>query len=199
MSRRRLDRPFTAEHARSVERRMDQRKPRNLAEYLAWFREGFLGDIPSQLHVAGVWREWVPADGGGTPGGGSLLGTPRTAEAFRRYIEGHPKETVVPEYESHKAPHDEVYARPMQAALHELAGWRGFLGDHRKLPTRSFMARFLFAVALCDFDWKAVSLRWGMAPPQVAEVFTEAALYSLWAVYRDGPPVRVLSEDGNAA
>ena len=44
---------------------------------------------------------------------------------------------------------------------------------------------------LNDGDWQSVSTRCGI-PPQVAPVWTEQALYSLWVRYDSVPPNRAL-------
>ncbi len=158
--------------------------PRGLRELLRWFLDAWAAEIPDRLHSAGVWRDWGPDSVGG-----SLLGSPRTHDAFRAYIEASPHQL---DYDP-RIDTDErgaVYVRPVHAALARMVGRRsaGPLGP--SLGVRPFMARYLFALACAGGDWTAISARFGI-PPQVAPIYTEAALWRFWSEYREEPETAV--------
>ncbi len=168
--------PYHAEHSRSVIRKASA--PKNL---LAWFLDGFRAEMPDQVHTSGVWREWVTDDGRHV-GGGSLLGSPRLADPFRRLIEDDPFGLEVAEYEGHKDPYAH-YRTPMRAALASLAG-RG--RDTDPLP---FMARTLYRTVLRDGDWDGACASMGITLP-VRQVYIEEALRRLWGRYETEPNAR---------
>lgn len=186
MSRRQLlETPHHDEHRDSMARRMAP--PKNFGQLLTWFLDGFRSEVPSRLHVAGVWRDQVSGDesqNGIRPVGGSLLGTPKSSDPFRAYIEDSPFSTEVAEYEGHKD-RDGHYRRPLAAALARLSG-RG--PDHEERP---FMARCLYRTALRDGDWDGACGSLGILQP-VRRPYIEAALWRLWRLYRVEPDARPL-------
>src|SRR5678816_3959692 len=136
------------------------------------FLEAFRAEVPARIHAGDVWRDQVSPDEerqGIQAVGGSLLGSPRTGDAFRRYIEGSPFITEVAEYEGHKDPNTH-YAFPLRAALAALAG-RG--PDTEPYP---FMARALYRTALRDGDWDGACASLGIIEP-VRRPYIEAALH----------------------
>lgn len=174
--------PYHAEHAGSVARKAQP--PKNL---LGWFLAEFRAEIPGRIHAADVWRDQVSPDeakAGIQAVGGSLLGSPRTSDAFRRYIEGSPFITEVAEYEGHKDPVTH-YAFPLRAALATLAG-RG-----RDTDEYPFMARALYRTALRDGDWDGACASMGIPQP-VRKVYIEEALRRLWHRYSIEPPARAV-------
>ena len=139
--------------------------------------------VGEDIHWAGVWRDYTTDKGPGDPGpggGGSLLGAPRYADEFRRYLEDSPFATEIAEYEGQRdrVPH---YKFPLRAALAELAG-RGKATD--EYP---FMARVLYRTALRDGDWDGACASFGILAP-IRRVYIEAALYRLWCRYSVEPP-----------
>ena len=177
---RKADQEYIGDHIASKARKMAP--PKNL---LGWFLEAFRAEMPADLHTSGVWREWVTQDHRHT-GGGSLLGAPRYADTFRRFLEERPGQTETAEYEGHKdlATH---YAFPLRAALARLAG-RG--PDTEESP---FMARCLYRTALRDGDWVAACASMGIPEP-VRKVYIEAALYRLWTRFEIEPSPYSLRE-----
>lgn len=174
-------RPYGIEHDRSV--RHKAAPPRDL---LAWLVREYREEMPEALHSGGVWRDRVnagEADHGLHAVGGSLLGTPRTAETFRRYIEESPFTTQVAEFEGHKDTSNH-YAFPLRAALARLAG-RG--KDTEPYP---FMARALLTTARLDGDWDRALSSLGVNPPAVRRVYIERALRCLWEKYEPEPALR---------
>lgn len=191
------DRPYEPEHRESLVRK--QQPPKNL---LAWFLEQFRAELPEKIHASDVWRDRVNEDearNGIQAVGGSLLGTPRTHDTFRRYIEDSPFATEVAEYEGHKD-RDGHYAFPLRAALARLSG-RG--PDHASYP---FLARMLYRVALMDGDYDsalAQSMKCGCqreecnavipgVPQPLRQFAVEQALRLLWTKYEIEPPARTL-------
>lgn len=158
--------------------------PKNL---LAWFLEAFRAELPEKIHASDVWRDRVSEDeakNGIQAVGGSLLGTPRTHDTFRRYIEDSPFATEVAEYEGHKD-RDGHYAFPLRAALARLAG-RG-----RDSDIYPFMARALYRTALRDGDYEGACASLGICEP-VRQVYIEEALRRLYTKYEVEPPARTL-------
>ena len=179
---RHFETPYRTEHDVSKARRMVP--PRNL---LGWFLEQFRAEMPEKIHTADVWRDRVSSDeakNGVKAVGGSLLGTPRTHDNFRRYVEDSPFTTEVAEYEGHKD-RDGHYAFPLRAALARLAG-RG--PDTDPYP---FMARALYRTALRDGDYDGACASLGICQP-VREVYISEALRRLWSKYEIEPPARTL-------
>lgn len=174
--------PFEAEHAQSMARKAAP--PKNL---LGWFMEQYRLEMPARIHSNDVWRDQVSPDearNGLQAVGGSVLGSPRTNEAFRRYIEATPFITEVAEYEGHK---DRIghYSFPLRAALATLAG-RG--KDTDDYP---FMARTLYRTALRDGDWDSACASMGIPGP-VRKVYIEEALRRLWTKFSIEPPARTI-------
>lgn len=170
---RKVDQPYIGDHIASKARRMAP--PKNL---LGWFLDAFRAEMPDELHAGGVWREWVTEDHRHT-GGGSLLGAPRYADPFRRFLEERPTATEAAEYEGHRdlSAH---YIFPLRAALARLAG-RG--PDTAESP---FMARCLYRTALRDGDWDAACASLGIPEP-VRRVYIAAALHRLWTRFEIEP------------
>lgn len=181
VARERLERPYSPENRASIRRKAI--KPKDL---LGWFLVGFRAEIPERLHASGVWRDYVRQDEDRRGEGGSLLGTPRTADAFRAYLEDDPEDatemarltdagvTVV----------DAAYRMPMRAAMQRLAG-RGKATD-----PYPFMARALFRTASMDGDWDAACQSMGIVQP-VRWPYILCALERLWDRYLDEPPARL--------
>lgn len=199
MRRYNRDTPYDPEHRASLARKAQP--PKNL---LAWFLEAYRAEAPEKIHASDVWRDRVSEDearNGVQAVGGSLLGTPRTNDTFRRYIEDSPFSTEVAEYEGSK---DRTghYAFPLRAALVRLAG-RG--PDHTSYP---FLARMLYRVALMDGDYES-ALAQSMkctcgrdecnavipgVPQPLRQFAVEEALRRLWTKYEVEPPARTLRE-----
>lgn len=155
-------------------------------DLLGWFVGEFRAEMPDQLHGPGVWREHVTTDHRHS-GGGSLLGAPRYADAFRRFIEDGPFALETAEYEGQRDL-NRHYAFPVRAAIAMLAG-RG-----RARDPYPFMARALYRTALLDGDWNAACASMGITEP-VRRVYIEAALGRLWERYNIEPPARALRDE----
>jgi hypothetical protein len=176
------DTPYHVEHRASLTRKAQP--PKNL---LAWFLEQFRAEMPEKIHASDVWRDRVTEDeakNGIQAVGGSLLGTPRTNDTFRRYIEDSPFATEVAEYEGSKDRNGH-YAFPLRAAMARLAG-RG-----RDTDPYPFMARVLHRTALRDGDYEGACASMGIPAP-VRLIYVEEALRRLWAKYEVEPPARTL-------
>ncbi|HEV8545013.1 MAG TPA: hypothetical protein VGQ64_01860 [Candidatus Limnocylindrales bacterium] len=181
-ARDRLARPYGPEHDASIRRKAA--KPRDL---LGWFLRGFRAELPEQIHASGVWADAKRRGDVGdyAPVGGSLIGTPRSADPFRAYLEGDPlEETELARLtEAGVVIADTAYRFPMRAALAALAG-RG--ADHDPYP---FMARMLFRTASMNGDWNAAGRSMGIIEP-VRWPYLVAALERLYDRYLDEPPAR---------
>ena len=173
--RRYRDTPYADENARS--KRAKMARPKDL---LGWFMAGFREEMPFAIHAAEVWRDYVK-DEHGTTGGGSLLGSKKWTDPFRRFIEDDAFGTEVSEYEGHQSI-GKHYRTPMRAALARLAG-RG--ADHEPYP---FMARALYRTALRDGDWDGACASLGIIEP-VRRPYIEAALHRLYERFHEEPPV----------
>lgn len=172
---------YQYEHDRSVAQKAAP--PRDL---LAWFLREYREEMPDELHSSGVWRDRTntdEADHGIHAVGGSLLGSPRTAEGFRRLTEESPFTTEVAEYEGHKDTHNH-YAFPLRAALARLGG-RGKATD--EYP---FMAYALLTTARLDGDWDRALSSLGVNPGAVRRFYIEIALRLLWNKYEPEPALR---------
>lgn len=163
-----LERPYQRAHEASLGLVAQAAIPRGLRRLLTWFLAEWAREVPDEIHTAGVWRDYVRVDEDRRAEGGSLLGSPRDAEPFRRYLQGSPFETD----------EDGSFVRPMHAAIARLAGHGGHDGPLRALAPLPFMARFLFRLALSggDVEWAAATMG---IPAQVMPYYTEAALYQL--------------------
>jgi hypothetical protein len=166
-----------------------QREPREVGELVTWFLAGWREETPEDIHGAGVWvarksrvdvkgrpLEEIPA----VHLGGSILGSPRFAELFRRLLDNSPMETE-------EADDGPSFVRPMRAAIRCLAG-RDADGE------RPFMARFVVAVALVDGDWRLVCDDWAIRR-EIAEVWTREAFRRLYSCYRPDPPARTIRDE----
>jgi hypothetical protein len=158
-------------------------RPKDL---LAWFLAGFREEMPDDIHSREVWRDYVP-DQHLSSGGGSLLGTPRYSDDFRRFLEDSPFATEASEYEGHKSLGNH-YRTPMRAALARLAG-RG-----PATQPYPFMAIVLYRTALRDGDWDGACASLGIIEP-VRRPYIEAALHRLYDRFREEPPVYTVRED----
>lgn len=153
-----IETPYSADHERSLHARMDKGvMPKGLTALLRWYSQGWDMEVPTALHKSEVWR-----DHGIDAQGGSKLGAPAHSDPFRRYLENMAGEIDV----------DGYYLRPMHAALSRLGR-----GD-------PFMARTLFAVAMCGYDWRGVADRMHYADAFM-RVYIEEALRRLWREYAD--------------
>lgn len=171
-----LEQPHLNDHRRSIEHVAQRAAPRGLHRLMLWFLEEWSAEIPDRLHKADVWRDYVKLGQEDRKAeGGSLLGTPNYADAFRTYVEGSPFATDL----------DNRYLRPVHAAIARLCGRQGHSGETHKLQPAPFMARFLFRLALtADLDIASSSMG---IPPQVQPIYAEQALYRLWKAYEVGP------------
>ncbi len=165
--------PYAYQHAKSQRAKMA--RPKDL---LAWFLAGYREEMPQAIHAGEVWREYVP-DQHISQGGGSLLGTPKWSDPFRRYLEDSPFGTEPSEYEHHKSI-GVHYRTPMRAALARLSG-RG-----KDTDPSPFMARTLHRTAVRDGDWNGACASMGIIEP-VRRPYLEAALHKLWDRYREEP------------
>ena len=168
--------PYRRQHDASTERasRRD-RMPQSLEALLAWFAEGWTGELPEKLHTVEVWngrQEYRTVERDGKRRveavwtdelvGGSALGSHADTSLFRRYMEGYAGQRDV----------DGYYVRPMHAAVARVA-----LRDH-------WMARNLFAVAQAGFDWKGVADR-GRWVHGMYRVYLTECLRRLWLEFSD--------------
>ena len=153
--------PFEAEHRSSVARQMAQ--PKGLGPLLAWFLREWSAEVPTSVHMRGVWHDHVGLTEDRRSVGGSLIGSPALASDFRRYIENSPSEID----------QDGWYARPVHRALASMTG---------RNANSVFMARFLFALARAAGDVDAAAQSFGI-PPEVAPVYAEAAMFRLWRAW----------------
>lgn len=185
--------PYVNDHARSKRQKMA--RPKDLVQ---WFLVGFREEMPDDIHSHQVWRDYVP-DQHLSSGGGSLLGTPRWSDPFRRFIEDDPFGVEASEYEGHKSLGNH-YRTPMRAALARLAG-RG------TTEPSYFLSRLLWATACNDGDWNAAASHL-VAYKRVAgavvvdedaskamrRTVIEAALHRLYDRYHEEPPVYTVRE-----
>ncbi len=168
-----LERPYSGAHSASVARQAERgRTPRTLGEYLRWFADGWHAEMPTEMHGLGVFV------GGPDPHlaakrstskeliGGSLLGSPKVREPFRRLLENSPFETEFASYDGNVQP-DPHYVRPMHAAIARLS---------QRMPLG---ARWLSALAFCDFDWPSLVTRRGWSLEE-GELYLVALCYQLW-------------------
>jgi len=177
--------PYAPENAKS--KRAKMARPKDL---LAWYLTGFREELPVVIHSSEVWREYV-TDDYQHQGGGSLLGTPKWTDPFRRFIEDDAFGTEVSEYEGHQSI-GKHYRTPMRAALARLAG-RG--PDTDPSP---FMARCLYRTALRDGDWDGACASLGIIEP-VRRPYIEAALHRLYERFYEEPPTYSVRTEGTAA
>jgi hypothetical protein len=175
MRRLELEQPYAKEQRRAVEAAMRRAAPKGLHRLMSWFLEEWRNEIPDRLHKGGVWWDHISLTEDRHGEGGSLLGTPATADDFRSYIEGSPFATDA----------DGRYVRPIHAAMARLCGRQGHEGATVELAPAPFMARFLFRLATtADLRWTSTSMG---IPVQAAEVYGEQAIYRLWRVYEPSP------------
>lgn len=152
------DQPYADAKRASVARRMADAatEPRNLAEYLAWFRREWEAEVPRRIHERGVEPQ-------------SALGSPRLHGAFRAYMDGHPTAT---DYDPRLDLDERGAMRryPVHAALAQM---------RRRWP---LSAHYLFAIAWTGAEWQDVALAWKMLP-EVGHRFTLDALRHLWTLW----------------
>ena len=177
MSRATIDRPYAAQHQASMGRKAVV--PKNL---IAWFLCEYRAETPEDIHSPGLWRDRVSQGeerNGIRPVGGSLLGSPRYEDLFRRMVEESPFQLELASYDGQRdrVPH---YAFPIRAALARLAG------KGRPYEERPFMARVLHRTALRDGDWQGACASLGIPEP-VRRIYVEAALGHLWRLYQVEP------------
>lgn len=191
--------PFIGDNIKSRSR--NAREPETFGQFAAWFITGWREEMPDEIHSRGLWVG-LPSrlDSRGQPietmppelVGGSELGAPRLAEAFRQLIENSPRQID----------EDGFYVRPMRAALARLAGRhlcsrqeRADQGADHVCTDSAFMARLLVAMAFMDGDWQRAcqlleihaNTRWA---------FTDTALRRLYRCYRpDAPGQRVAQRE----
>lgn len=192
--RRYRDAPYDVDNARSKQAKMA--RPRDL---LTWFLTGFRAEMPGDIHAHEVWREYVP-DQHISQGGGSLLGSPKWTDPFRRFLEDSPFSTEPSEYEGHKSLTNH-YRTPMRAALQRLAG-RG------STESGYFQSRMLYVLASTDGDVTratrhliAYKREQGVVVVDQAETecfrrtVLEAALRRLYERFHEEPPANYYRED----
>lgn len=189
--------PFIGDNIKSRSR--SAREPETFGQFAAWFITGWREEMPDEIHSRGLWVG-LPSrlDAKGQPieamppelVGGSELGAPKLAEAFRQLLENSPRQID----------EDGFYVRPMRAALARLAGTHLCNASERRLPGHvctdsAFMARMLVGMAFLDGDWQRAcqlleihaNTRWA---------FTDAALRRLYRCYRpDAPGQRVAQRE----
>lgn len=170
-----LEQPHLDAHRASIEVTAAKAAPRGLPKLLAWFLTEWALEIPDRIHKGDVWRDYVRLTEDRKGQGGSLLGTPQTADDFRSYIEGSPFATD----------QDGRYVRPIHAGIARMCGRQGHSGPTFALHPYPFMARFLFRLA-CTGDLLVSSESMGI-PPQVQHVYAEQALFRLWRTYEVAP------------
>jgi hypothetical protein len=163
----------------TLDRRFTTRRPRSLGEYLTWMRDHWNAEMPTDVHTSGVWRDRVSGQeeqDGKQAVGGSLLGSPRLNEGFRRLLEASPFETEHAVLDGHQQidPH---YVRPIRAAIARIG--------HR----RPRIALWLMALAWADFDWRGLVERRGWKDDE-GELMLEGALYLLWREFDIAPRTR---------
>ena len=166
---------YETQHRASVVDSMAKgRTPRTLGEYLTWFGDRWRAEMPTQIHGAGVWRDFVPAGEAGV--GGSVLGTTRYHDPFRRLLENSPYEVEYAVYDNstQTEPH---YVRPIHAAIARIS------------TRRPRVALWLSALAGSDFDWVSLVERRGWQRDE-GEVFLEAACYLLFREFDVAPRSR---------
>ncbi len=170
-----LESPHLEHHRASIAVVAAKAVPRGLPKLMAWFIAEWANEVPDKLHKGDVWRDYIGLTEDRKGVGGSLLGTPAYADAFRGYIEGSPFATDP----------DGRYAKPIHAAMARLCGRQGHEGPTRKLLPAPFMARFLFRLAVTGSLSQAGDSM-GI-PSQVHHVYAEQALYRLWRTYEVAP------------
>jgi hypothetical protein len=163
-----------------------ERTPRTLGEYMHWFADRWHAEMPTEIHGGGVFFGPPDRDGRSTLGasesrpselvGGSLLGSPRERDPFRRLMEDGPFAVQYGSYDGH-GDLEAHYVFPLRAALARIS-------HHR--PT---IARWLFAVAYADFDWPGVADRRGFDIEEAEFLLTQAC-YLLFRECDIAPRVR---------
>lgn len=180
------ERPYALENRDSLARKAQPPK-----DLLAWFVTEFRAEIPARLHGRGVWAAAEPRGDEEVPlgeQGGSLLGSPKTSDGFRAYLEGHPTETELARWtDDGTTTGTKAYRMPIRAALHRLSG-RG-----RDTDEYPFMGRVLYRTAMRDGDWDSACASFGIPEP-VRRVYVYEALRRLWSKYDPEPPARLLPE-----
>lgn len=161
------DEPYATEHSASVARGMEQGKmPKSLSGLVRWFVANLGNELPDRLHTTAVWHDRVsPAEreSGVQPVGGSLIGSHDYAGIFRLIVESEGASVT---------DDDGYYLFPIRRALAQMR--------HR----RPLMARFLVRLGMCEGDWRAVATALGY-PDEFIEVYTQAALVTLWKLTFD--------------
>lgn len=149
------------------------RAPRGLAALLAWFREAWEADYPSDpaIHSRGVWHDREAS---------STLGSPALAPGFADYLMGSPRATTYDPREDLWTKGAQ-YRRPTHAVLARMAG-----ADPES--DGAYAARWLFRVACFGFDPRAAAA--GVMPVQVAPTYTHEVLQWAWRWWRPAPDAR---------
>jgi hypothetical protein len=155
------------------------RPPRHFREFLRWFMEGYDLETPDALHTHDVWVGRPQEDLPPEHVGGSLIGTPKYDDGFRRLMENSPRETDRD---------DDAFVRPMRAALAELR------------HSSPFMAEALTRMANGASIEEAAMLFTRDAPHLAAEIVIAKALERLFDKYRVDPePRNIRTEKPDAA
>lgn len=171
-----LERPHAAQHEASLRVVMRQAAPKGLGQLVSWFLREWAAETPTAIHVNDVWRDWTSVTEDRHAEGGSLLGTPKWHDDFRRYVEGSP----------HSTDPDGHYDRPLRSALARLCGKGGHEGATHRLGESPFMARFLFLYGNSGGQLTAVAESMGI-PPQVAQIYAERALMKVYRAFAETP------------
>lgn len=149
-------------------------QPRGLAALLAWYREAWEDDFPSDpaIHARGVWHDREAS---------SALGSPALAPGFADYLMGSPRATTYdPRVDLWTS--EAVYRRPTHAVLARMAGTDPDSDG-------AYAAAWLFRLAAMGFDVEATAAVCGF-PPQAARTYTHALLERAWRWWRPRPDMR---------
>jgi hypothetical protein len=190
------DHPYRESHERSVAVKVDSIRlpPSSLSGLLHWAANEWAREAPWAVTRSGVWASRPSRDENVPESelGGSLLGSPRDDDEFRRYIEASPWEAHYGLVDGHQVVQDgKAYERPMHAALARLHG-------PRWAEPYTAAAHRISALVFVGFDLGALvgrviwthddcAKRLLPLPPYDAELWWRSALLLWWQRYEDGP------------
>jgi hypothetical protein len=185
-ARRLVESPYADQAAAASQRSMarEAKCPETFEGRLAWLaRVWALEPMPEAIHGAGVF--FGPPDREGCPEqaqlgaaesspsdlvGGSVLGSPRILDAFRRYVEEGRT----------RIDKDGFYIRPLAAAVSRLEK------GGRRRPPRPRGATFVWGVLISRGDWHGVGRCRGMDTEEARD-YLASVLAVLWEVYASSP------------